>query len=157
MRSPGFTTLLPLLVAALFWRGSTKWGALAVVVWTAATMTAIAILQAVVPAPPPGTVVPVWTVGGTDVVTRTPGGTDILGYMPVLPMLLGSALLMVVVSRLDPEAGRRDAGPLLPRWSRSRRRALTRRRQPMRCVDAVGLPGARWGTPPSPSLARQAG
>ena len=47
----GFTTLLPLLVAALFWRGSTKWGALAVVVWTAATMTAIAVLQAVVPGP----------------------------------------------------------------------------------------------------------
>ena len=99
----GFTTLLPLLVAALFWRGSTKWGALAVVVWTAATMTAIAVLQAVVPAPPPGTVVPVWTVAGVDVVTRTPGGTDVLGYMPVLPMLLGSTLLMVVVSWLTPK------------------------------------------------------
>ena len=99
----GFATLLPLLVAALFWRGSTKWGALAVVVWTAATMTAIAVLQAVVPAPPPGTVVPVWTVAGVDVVTRTPGGTDVLGYMPVLPMLIGSSLLMLGVSWLTPK------------------------------------------------------
>ena len=99
----GFTTLLPLLVAALFWRGSTKWGALAVVVWTAVTMTAVAVLQAAVPAPPPGTAVPVWTVGGVDVVTRTPGGTAVLGYLPVLPMLLGSSLLMVVVSRLTPK------------------------------------------------------
>ena len=98
----GFTTLLPLLVAALFWRGSTKWGALAVVLWTAATMIAVGVLQAVVPAPPPGTVVPIWTVGGLDLVTRTPGGTAILGYMPVLPMLIGSSLLMFVVSRLTP-------------------------------------------------------
>ena len=101
----GFTTLLPLLVAALFWRGSTKWGALAVVLWTAATMTAVGVLQAVVPAPPPGTVVPIWSVGGLDVVTRTPGGTAVLGYMPVLPMLIGSSLLMLVVSRLTPGPG----------------------------------------------------
>ncbi len=98
----GFATLLPLLVAALFWRGSTKWGALAVVLWTAATMTAVGVLQAVVPAPAPGTLVPIWTVGGLDVITRTPGGTAVLGYMPVLPMLVGSSLLMFVVSRLTP-------------------------------------------------------
>ena len=101
----GFATLLPLLVAALFWRGSTKWGALAVVLWTALTMTAVAFLQAVVPAPPPGIVVPIWTVGGLDVITRTPGGTAVLGYMPVLPMLIGSSLLMLVVSRLTPGPG----------------------------------------------------
>ena len=101
----GFTTLLPLLVGALFWRGSTKWGALAVVLWTAGTMAAVAVLQAVVPTPSPGTIVPVWTVGGLDLVTRTPGGTAVLGYMPVLPMLIGSSLLMVVVSRLTPAPG----------------------------------------------------
>lgn len=99
----GFATLLPLLIAALFWKGSTKWGALAVVVWTAATMTAIAVLQAVVAAPPPGTVVSVLSVGGVDLVTRTPGGTDVIGFMPVLPMLVGSSLLMIVVSWLTPK------------------------------------------------------
>lgn len=99
----GFTTLLPLLVSALFWKGSTKWGALAVVVWTAASVTGIAVLQAVVPAPPPGTVVPIWTAGGVEVITRTTGGTDVWGYMPVLPMLVGSTVLMIVVSWLTPK------------------------------------------------------
>ena len=32
----GYSALSPLLVAALFWRRSTKWGALAVVIWVAA-------------------------------------------------------------------------------------------------------------------------
>ena len=99
----GFATLLPLLIAALFWKGSTKWGALAVVVWTGVTMTAIAVLQAVVAAPPPGTVVSILSVGGVDLVTRTPGGTDVLGFMPVLPMLVGSSLLMILVSWLTPK------------------------------------------------------
>ena len=99
----GFTSMLPLLVAALFWRGSTKWGALSVVIWTAATMGGIALLQAVIPAPPPGVTVPVWTLAGTEIITRTPGGTDVLGFMPVLPMLIGSSLLMFVVSRLTPK------------------------------------------------------
>ena len=71
----GFASLLPLLVAALFWRGSTKWGALAVVIWTDATMAGVALLQAVIPAPPPGVTIPVWTVGGAEIITRTPGGT----------------------------------------------------------------------------------
>ena len=31
----GFAALSPLLVAALFWRGSTKWGALASTLWVA--------------------------------------------------------------------------------------------------------------------------
>ena len=75
------------------------------VVWTAAAMAATAALQAAVPAPPPGTVVAVWTVAGVDVVTRTPGGTAVLGFMPVLPMLLGSSLLMAAVSWLTPKPG----------------------------------------------------
>ncbi len=99
----GFTSMLPLLVAALFWRGSTKWGALAVVIWTAATMAGVGLLQAAIPAPPPGVTIPVWTLAGTEIITRTPGGTDVLGFMPVLPMLIGSSLLMFVVSRLTPK------------------------------------------------------
>ena len=103
----GFASMLPLLVAALFWRGSTKWGALAVVIWTAATMAGVALLQAVIPAPPPGVTIPVWTVGSAEIITRTPGGTDVLGFMPVLPMLLGSSLLMLVVSWLTPRPAAR--------------------------------------------------
>jgi len=117
----GFASMLPLLVAALFWRGSTKWGALAVVIWTAVTMAGIALLQAVIPAPPPGVTVPVWTFAGTEIITRTPGGTDVLGFMPVLPMLIGSSLLMLVVSWLTPK----PAAPTLSRY-------FTERTQPPR-------------------------
>ena len=101
----GYAALVPLLIAALFWKGSTKWGALAVVVWTAVTVIGIAVLQSVVPPPPPGAVVPIWTVGELGLITRTPGGTDVLGYMPVMPMTIISAVLMVVVSSVTPKPG----------------------------------------------------
>lgn len=69
----GFAALCPLLIAALFWKRSTKWGALAVAVWTAATT----IVSGLMP--------PTWT---------------IYGFMPVVPMVLGSCVLMVLVSLL---------------------------------------------------------
>ena len=96
----GYSSLFPLLAAALFWRRSTKWGALAVTVWTAAAVAGVALLQAVVPAPPPGAVTSIWTVAGADILTRTPGGTAVLGFMPVVPMTIGSTLLMIGVSLL---------------------------------------------------------
>src|SRR5689334_14837598 len=96
----GFAALSPLLIAALFWRGSTKWGALAVVLWTATAVIAVAMFQAVVPAPAPGPPVVVWTLGGTEVLSRTPGGTAVFGFMPVVPMVIVSCLLMIVVSLL---------------------------------------------------------
>ena len=113
----GFASMLPLLVAALFWRGSTKWGALAVVIWTAATMAGVALLQAVIPAPPPGVTISVWTVAGAEIITRTPGGTDVLGFMPVLPMLIGSSLLMLVVSWLTAKPAARTLARYFPERS----------------------------------------
>jgi solute:Na+ symporter, SSS family len=94
----GFAALSPLLVAALFWKGSTKWGALAVTVWTAAAVVAVAIFQHVVPAPAPGPPTVIWSPGGSEVLTRTPGGTAVFGFMPVVPMVIVSVLLMIVVS-----------------------------------------------------------
>ena len=94
----GFAALSPLLVAALFWRRSTKWGALAVTLWVAAAVVAVAVFQHAVPAPAPGPPLAVWTMGGTEVLSRTPGGTAVLGFMPVVPMVLVSALLMGIVS-----------------------------------------------------------
>ena len=98
----GYASLFPLLVGALFWKRSTKWGALAVTLWTAAAVIGIVVLQVVVPAPASGTVTAVWSVGAIDVISRTPGGTAVWGFMPVVPMTIISALLMVVVSRLTP-------------------------------------------------------
>ena len=40
----------------------------------------------------------IWSLGGTEVISRTPGGTAVFGFMPVVPMVLVSALLMFVVS-----------------------------------------------------------
>jgi SSS family solute:Na+ symporter len=110
----GYAALSPLLVAALFWRGSTRWGALAATVWTAAAVLAIAVLQTVVPPPPAGTAVSILSVAGIDVIARAASGTTVLGLLPVVPMTLISALLMVVVSRFTPAA--RPAAATLARY-----------------------------------------
>jgi len=95
----GYSALSPLLVAALFWKGSTKWGALASTVWVAAAVAAVATLQSVVPTPAPGTLIPILSMGGVDVITRAVQGTLVFGMLPVVPMTMISALLMVLVSR----------------------------------------------------------
>jgi SSS family solute:Na+ symporter len=94
----GFAALSPLLIAALFWKGSTKWGALAATLWTAGAVVAVALFQHAVPAPAPGPATVVWSLAGTEALSRTPGGTAVFGFMPVVPMVLVSGLLMVVVS-----------------------------------------------------------
>ena len=95
----GYAALSPLVIAALFWKRSTKWGALAMTVWTAAAVAAIAVLQSAVAAPPPGTAVTILAVGGVDVIARIAAGTTVLGFLPVVPMTIISALLMFIVSR----------------------------------------------------------
>jgi Na+/proline symporter len=98
----GFAALAPLLVAALFWRRSTKWGALACALWVAASVAGIAAANAWFPAPPSGQTTAVWSLAGAELVARTAGGLSILGQQPVVPVVLGSVLLMVVVSALTP-------------------------------------------------------
>jgi SSS family solute:Na+ symporter len=96
----GYAALTPLLFGALFWKGSTRWGALATTLWTAAAVLAIAIFQSTVPAPPPGAETVVCSVFGVPLVSRTPAGTAVLGLLPVALMTIVSALLMVVVSTM---------------------------------------------------------
>ena len=69
----GYAALSPLLVAALFWKRSTKYGALAVALWTAFAVIHTA---------------------------RVPGALAYYGLLPVVPMTLVSATLMIVVSLL---------------------------------------------------------
>jgi SSS family solute:Na+ symporter len=113
----GFAGLSVLLVAALFWRGSTKWGALATTLWSAFTVIGVAGVNAWVPAPPAGQVTVVWSLGGMDLVTRTAGGLSVLGTQPVVPAVLGSALAMLVVSALT----RRPSASTLARYFPDRR------------------------------------
>jgi SSS family solute:Na+ symporter len=100
----GYSALAPLLVAAIFWRRSTRWGAFASTAWTALAVAAVAWIQQTIPPPAPGAAVAVWTVAGMDVVTRAAQGALVLGFLPVVPMTIVSALLMVIVSRLTPGA-----------------------------------------------------
>jgi len=100
----GYAALAPLLIAALFWRRSTKWGALATTVWTACAVLGIALLQSGIPAPPPGPGLPVLSLGDAHIVTRVSSGTTVLGFLPVVPMTVISALLMIVVSWMTPGA-----------------------------------------------------
>lgn len=101
----GYAALLPLLVAALFWKGSTKWGALASTLWSALAVAGVAIFQAIVPTPAPGPPIVAWSIGGIEVLSRTPGGTAVFGFMPVVPMVIISALLMIVVSKMTANPG----------------------------------------------------
>lgn len=93
----GFAALSPLLFGALFWKRSTKWGALACTLWVAAAVIGTALFQSVVPAPM-GPPVTVWKLAGWDVLSRTANGTAVLGLMPVVPMTLISAAVLVVFS-----------------------------------------------------------
>jgi solute:Na+ symporter, SSS family len=98
----GFAALAPVMLAALFWRRSNKWGALAAVLWVVATMAFMWWLQtysqsmAPKPGQPPVAIFPEL---GT-LFLRTPSNVTIHGYMPVMFMCLGSAFWMVLVSLL---------------------------------------------------------
>jgi SSS family solute:Na+ symporter len=102
----GYSALAPLLVAALFWRRSTKWGALAVVLWVAAGIAAVAAIQLTVPAPA-GPPVVLWEVGGVAVVSRAAAGLAVLNLLPVVPLTLGSIILMWAVSLVTSAPGPR--------------------------------------------------
>jgi SSS family solute:Na+ symporter len=71
----GYSALSPLLVAALFWKHSTKWGALAVTLWVAFAV--------------------IYT-------SQVPGALAWWGLLPVVPMTVISCALMVLVSLATP-------------------------------------------------------
>jgi solute:Na+ symporter, SSS family len=110
----GFAALSPLLVAALFWRRSTKWGALASTAFTLAAVVTVAAFQAAVVAPPPGQTRVIVSWAGQPLLARVPTGTTVLGFLPVVPMVLVSALLMAIVSSLTRPPSRGTLGRYFP-------------------------------------------
>jgi SSS family solute:Na+ symporter len=124
----GYSSLFPLLVAALFWKGSTKWGALASTLWTVVAVVAVAVFQYSVPAPQSGPPTTVWTLFGAPALSRTPGGTAVFGLMPVVPMVLISMLLMVTVSTLTRTPGKQTLQRYFFRIDESRDQPRTGRR-----------------------------
>jgi Na+/proline symporter len=98
----GFAALSPIMVGALFWKRSTKWGALAAAVWVLTAVLGTWYLYELSAgiAPRPGQPpVPIFPALG-NLFLRTPANVTVYGYLPVMPMVLGSALLVVVVSLL---------------------------------------------------------
>jgi Na+/proline symporter len=91
------------MLAALFWKRSTKWGALAAAVWVAVAVLVTWYLHnasnAIAPKPP-APPVPIPGTGG--LFLRTPATVTVLGYLPVMPMTIISGILMYVVSLLSP-------------------------------------------------------
>ena len=104
----GFASMAPIMVAAIFWKRSTKWGALATTLWVAGTMFAMWYLfassEAIAPRPGQPHVQLFPALG--DMFLRTPANVTMYGMLPVLPMCVGSAIVMVVVSLLTPPPSR---------------------------------------------------
>jgi SSS family solute:Na+ symporter len=154
----GFAALAPIMLAALFWKRSNKWGALAAAVWVAASVLGTWYLtnisEAIAPKPPARTAAGARPggapAGGPQVASRESGApaspssarpsrppagppkpvqiypalgdlflrgpttVTVYGFLPVLPMVVGSALLMVLVSLLTPPPSRATLDKYFP-------------------------------------------
>jgi SSS family solute:Na+ symporter len=112
----GFSAMAPIMLAALFWRRSNKWGALAAVLWVIAGMAFLWWLQVhsddLAPArgQPPVRIFP--ALG--DLFLRTPVNVTIHGYMPVMFLCLGSVFWMVVGSLLTRAPSARTLAMFFP-------------------------------------------
>jgi solute:Na+ symporter, SSS family len=97
----GFAAMAPVMIAALFWKRSTKWGALAATLFTAACLAYFVLLQNI---HKPGDII--WQIGqGKDalkILFLTPRGDVSFwnGFMTVVPMVFGSAFCMIFGSLL---------------------------------------------------------
>jgi len=150
----GFAALAPVMVAALFWRRSTKWGALAstlyVAFWLLFSGYLTNISDAIAPKPPTRAAAQVRPAGqlgapsgiNPDSVTspmasgkpaapkkpitsvtipgyggmfqRTATTVTFYGYRLVVPMVVGSAILMLLVSMLTPPPSRETVEKYFP-------------------------------------------
>jgi Na+/proline symporter len=94
--------MAPVMIAALFWKRSTKYGALASTIWVAGWLLLTWYLQSIsdgtAPGPgrPPTLIFP--ALG--HLFERTIVNVTVFGFLPVVPMVLGSAVCMIVVSLL---------------------------------------------------------
>ncbi|HEX4793139.1 MAG TPA: sodium:solute symporter family protein [Humisphaera sp.] len=100
----GFAALAPVMIAALFWKRSTKWGAFAAALFVAFCIAVTGILeikfrQKVIPGPD---VIILPNIYQWALFLNKQGQLRVFGMMPVVPIVAGSALLMYVVSLITP-------------------------------------------------------
>jgi solute:Na+ symporter, SSS family len=98
----GFAAMAPVMVAALFWRRSTKYGALASTLWVGGWLILTWYLQNISNgmAPKPGQAPVLIFPALGHLFERTAAGITVYGFLPVVPMVFGSAACMVVFSLL---------------------------------------------------------
>jgi solute:Na+ symporter, SSS family len=96
----GFAAMAPVMVAALFWKRSTKYGALASTLWVALCLAAVWWLQnySNAMAPKPGQAAAVIFPALGHLFERSTANVTSYGFLPVVPMVFGSAILMIVFS-----------------------------------------------------------
>jgi Na+/proline symporter len=97
----GFAALAPVMIAALFWKRSTKWGALAAALWVGLTVILVWYFQDsssdLLKALKPGEAAQIYPSLG-NLLLRNAGGVTVFGFLPVVPMVFGSAIIMWAVS-----------------------------------------------------------
>jgi Na+/proline symporter len=106
----GFASLAPVMLAALFWRRSTKYGALAATLWVAFCLTMQAILEIthIKQVVPGVSGVMIWSIDNRPILWLNKVGslscfgsfTNNNGYMPVVPMVIGASVCVVLGSLL---------------------------------------------------------
>jgi Na+/proline symporter len=116
----GFASLAPLMIAALFWKRSTKWGALFASLFVAACVIATGILEAkyrpaTIPSP-----VDIHIAGQWALFLNKAGQLRVWGWMPVVPMVIGSAILTILGSLLTPPPTRATIEKYFPPKSEPR-------------------------------------
>ena len=96
----GFAAMAPVMIAALFWKRSTKYGALASTLWVATWLVLTWYVQRIsdgtAPAPGKPSIVVFNSLG--HFFERSTANVTVYGFLPVVPMVFGSALLMILIS-----------------------------------------------------------
>ncbi len=102
----GYASMAPIMLAALFWKRSTKWGALAATLWIAFSLLGITIIQAytvsaapVVATQPPNII---FSLGNLPILLREYNRVSFteFRFLIVLPMFIGSCLCVYLGSIL---------------------------------------------------------
>lgn len=102
----GFAALAPVMLAGLFWKRSTKWGAFAAGLFVALSLVIVGLIEHyfAVPkgAPPREVIIAPLTILGQQALTLAPGSGRLFlfGLMPVVWMVVGSAVCVFIFSLL---------------------------------------------------------
>ena len=90
----GFAALSPMMIAALFWKRSTKWAVLANTLWVAAWVGFLVYVGQHYH--------PNDRIWGTVLTVSAAGNLSFFGFTAVVPMTLGAAILVALVSLVTP-------------------------------------------------------